>query len=278
MEIFAGCQSSNFASGANAQATTAQSKALETSSAIVKGSEINAILKNFMKTSKSYVFKPSSVEPQGRSKSFAKKISNSIDAVIYLDSDEKTVCYYAKGYTDSGKKIPVPADSSGMFEGLKYLTEIDLSGFDFGSAVSMKNMFASCVKLKSVDFTAFKTGRVTDMSGMFSNCKELTSLNLSAFDTSMVSSMKNMFYGCTKLSSLNLSSFSTGRVTDMSGMFYQCYELTALDLSKFDTKNVTDMKEMFYFCEKLPSLNLTKFNTGKVTDMSGMFRGCRAIA
>ena len=170
MEIFAGCQSSNFASGGKAQAATAQSKALETPSAIVKGSEINAILKNFMKTSKPYAFKPSSVEPQGRSKSFAKKISNSIDAVIYLDSDEKTVCYYAKGYTDSGKKIPAPADSSGMFEGLKYLTEIDLSGFDFGSAVSMKNMFAGCVKLKSLDFTAFKTGRVTDMSGMFNNC------------------------------------------------------------------------------------------------------------
>ncbi|MBQ2464549.1 MAG: hypothetical protein II507_06135, partial [Treponema sp.] len=144
MEIFAGCQSSNFASSAASQSaagkggekTAAQSKALETPSAIVKGSEINAILKNFMKTSKPYVFKPSSVEPQGRSKSFAKKISNSIDAVIYLDSDEKSVCYYAKGYTDSGKKIPAPADSSGMFEGLKYLTEIDLSGFDFGSAVS----------------------------------------------------------------------------------------------------------------------------------------------
>ncbi|MBQ2571454.1 MAG: hypothetical protein II579_03225, partial [Treponema sp.] len=60
MEIFAGCQSNNFASGGKAQAATAQSKALETPSTIVKGSEINAILKNFMKTSKPYVFKPSS--------------------------------------------------------------------------------------------------------------------------------------------------------------------------------------------------------------------------
>lgn len=40
--------------------------------------------------------------------------------------------YYAAGYTDSGVKIPLNANSSAMFKGCSGLSSLDVSGFNTG--------------------------------------------------------------------------------------------------------------------------------------------------
>ena len=175
--------------------------------------------------------------------------NSDVDVLAWLDGT--TLKFYAEGYTDSNRKIPLNADSS--------------------------QMFATCRNLTSIDFSVFDTSNVTNMSYMFYECSNLTSLDLSSFNTSNVTNMSYMFYECSNLTSLDLSSFNTSNVTAMSGMFYECSNLASLNLSSFDTSNVTAMRCMFYECSNLTSLDLSSFNTSNVTDMSYMFAQCSKI-
>ena len=114
--------------------------------------------------------------------------------------------------------VMAPADSSGLFEDLRAMESLDLSGLD--------------------------TSQVTDMKFMFSGCSSLTALDLSGLDTSKVTDMKFMFFGCSALSSLDLSGLDTSKVTDMGAMFVSCSSLSSLDLSRLDTSQVTEEVEI----------------------------------
>ena len=164
-----------------------------------------------------------------------------------------------------------------MFYECSGLLSLDLSGFDTSSVTDMSHMFRRCSSLTSLDLRGFDTSSVTDMSGMFGGCWGLTSLDLSGFDTSFVTDMGSMFRGCSGLTSLDLSGFDTSSVTNMSYMFSYCSGLTSLDLSGFDTSYVTNMSEMFYYCLGLTSLDLSGFDTSSVTNMSNMFYECSSL-
>ena len=56
--------------------------------------------------------------------------------------DGETIWYYAAGYTDSGKKIPMNKDSCAMFSGCKGLKSIDLSGFDTSKVTKMGGFYS----------------------------------------------------------------------------------------------------------------------------------------
>ena len=73
-----------------------------------------------------------------------------------------------------------------MFNGLSYIDEIDLSGFDFSHVISMKSMFQGCSNLKFIEFGNIDTSRVENMDMTFQNCTGLTSIDLSKFDTNSV--------------------------------------------------------------------------------------------
>ena len=190
-------------------------------------------------------------------------------------------------------------DMSDMFNGCRYLKEVDVSEFDTSQVTNMSGIFSGCIDLKELDVSGFDTSRVTDMSGIFSGCLGLEELDVSGFDTSRVTNMSNMFSGCNGLKELDVSGFDTSQVTDMSemlgcwnvseldvsgfdtsqvtnmsGMFAQCRDLQKLDVSRFDTSQVTDMSYMFWLCEDLQKLDLSGFDTSQVTDMSEMFAIC----
>ena len=164
-----------------------------------------------------------------------------------------------------------------MFAGCRRLTSLDLSHFNTQNVTDMSNMFAGCSVLPSLDLSHFNTQNVTNMGGMFAGCSVLPSLDLSHFKTQNVTDMRAMFWGCRRLTSLDLSHFNTQNVTNMDRMFFECSGLTSLDLSHFNTKNVTDMRYMFSDCSGLTSLDLSHFNTQNVTDMSSMFSDCRTL-
>ena len=125
---------------------------------------------------------------------------SSTEVLAWIDGN--AIKYYAQGYTDSGRKIPLNADSSWMF-GNFYFLSIDVSGFD--------------------------TSNVTDMTAMFAGCNDLTSIDLSSFDTSNVTDMRQMFSvegGYSHLATIFASpSFVTTNVTQSTDMFRSCSSL-----------------------------------------------------
>ena len=190
--------------------------------------------------------------------------------------DGTSIKYYAAGYTDTGTKIPLNADSSKMFYYCDKLSSIDLSGFDTSNVTNMDYMFYQCSGLSSLNLSGFDTGKVTNMQSMFYSCG-LTSLDVSGFDTGNVITMDNMFRYCGGLTSLDVSGWNTGKVENMKCMFAGCSGLTSLDVSGFDTSSATNMDSLFGSCSGLSSLDVSGFNTGSVTNMATMFYNCSSL-
>ncbi len=135
--------------------------------------------------------------------------------------------YYAEGFTDKGRKIPLGENASSMFQNMSSLSSVDLSGFDTGNVTDMSYMFSGCTALSSISgLGGFDTSMVVNMSFMFYECEALTSLDLSSFDTSCVTDMSSMFNECFLLETIYASpSFVTGRVSSSTSMFYDCLSL-----------------------------------------------------
>ena len=236
--------------------------------------DIHAILielgaKNGQATS----FKPSKTAPASDVITYK---TYRIDAAVFW-LDGTTIYYYAKGYTDSAKGIPLGYSAREMFKDCVSLETIDMSGFDTSNVTTMYCMFDGCNNLTSLDVSSFDTSKVTNMSAMFDGCNNLTSLNVSSFNTSNVTTMAGMFYNCKKLTELDVSGFDTSNVTSMYYMFLGCNSLTSLDLSNFNTSNVTTMTSMFEGCSSLTSLDVSNFDTSKVAYMTGMFENCNNL-
>ena len=175
--------------------------------------------------------------------------NSDVDVLAWLDGT--TIKFYAEGYTDSNRKIPLNANS--------------------------REMFANCTNLTTIDCSAFDTSNVTNMCGMFFACNT-TSLDLSSFNTSNVTDMSMMFYMCRNLTSLDLSNFNTTNVTDMSMMFCECRNLTSLDLSSFNTSNVTDIHQMFANCSKIETIFVSSnFVTTAATTAHNIFLWCNLL-
>ena len=164
-------------------------------------------------------------------------VSDEYDSVLptYCWKTNDTIYYYSNG------KIYLPEDSSELFWLFRYVTELDVSGFD--------------------------TSRVINMEMMFSQMETIKTLDLSTFDTSNVTSMKQMFGIMDKLENLNLSSFKTKNVTDMRNMFASMRKIKELDLSTFDTTNVTSIREMFIMNPELEKIYVSdKFVVNSTDD------------
>jgi len=119
-------------------------------------------------------------------------------------------------YSNGGKNLDIysngpiyaNADSSTLFEAMKSLESVDLTGLDTSKVTCMGGMFWNCSSLKTLDLSGFNTAAVTDFSYMFTECTALTSVNLSSFNTKKAEDFGLMFLNCSKLTSLDLSSFT----------------------------------------------------------------------
>ena len=160
--------------------------------------------------------------------------NSDVELVAWLEGT--TIKFYAEGYTDSNRKIPLPADS--------------------------KSLFMNCSSLQVIDTEVFDTAAVTDMKFMFSGCKKLETIVFSnKFLISNVETMASMFSSCESLTSLDLSSFDTSNVTDMMHMFALDYSLTTIIVGDgFDTSNVTNSDNMFGSCQSLVGGGGKKFS------------------
>ena len=158
-----------------------------------------------------------------------------------------------------------------LFNGLKKVTDLDLSGLDVKRVNNIGSLFARNPGLISLNLSNWQLDSVHDMSYMFTQLYDLKTLNLTGFTTKNVVDMNHMFNGCQHLTSLDLSSFDTSQVTDMNNMFRDNLALKNLNLSSFNTSNVTNMKEMFRHDGVIYPLDVSTFDTRRVTNMDNMF-------
>ena len=128
--------------------------------------------------------------------------------------------------------VIMPSDLSSYFVDLRYVTQVDLRGFDTSNTTDMQWMFVRCYSLQ-VNFEGMNTENVTNMNAMFYYCNSLTSLDLSNFDTAKVTNMEHMFRRCFALSELNISGFSTvAEETEMGYMFSESNSLNKIVLGE----------------------------------------------
>lgn len=222
-------------------------------------------------------------------------IASNITSIPTADNNAKY------DFTGSGSK------SSGDLR--KYLTSVDLTGFDTSNYTDMESMFEGYTNLKSIDVSSFDTSKVTSMNRMFYECSSLTSLDVSNFDTSNVTNFWGIFAGCKSIKSLDVSNFNTSKVNNYFSfyqMFETCSSLETIDLSNFDFSNSgnysiacmfqncvslksvkfpsdvhfnnnVDINSVFYSCTSLETLDLSSFDTTNVTSMSSMFYNCSSL-
>lgn len=162
--------------------------------------------------------------------------SSPVDVLAWLDGT--TIKYYAAGYTDSGRKIPlmvsnvafVNTETDSMFYGCKAFTSIDVSGFDTSEATCLASMFENCTGLTSIDLSSWNVSKVDTLAMMFAGCTHLSSVNLSGWDTGMVHNTIWMFNDCTNLTTIYVSSgfVTTSIPDDMSGSVYMFTGCTSL--------------------------------------------------
>ena len=158
-----------------------------------------------------------------------------------------------------------------LFNGLKNVTDLNLSGLNVREVNNIGSLFARNPGLISLNLSGWQLDSVHDMSYMFNQLHALNTLNLTGFTTKNVVNMNHMFNECHNLTTLDLSSFDTRNVTDMNNMFRDNFALKNLNLSSFNTSNVTNMAEMFRHSGVIYPLDVSTFDTRKVTNMDGMF-------
>ena len=211
-----------------------------------KGVDIQKLLvgANLKAQSEATSFKASKTPaPQGVTTETLSADGSETECVAWLDDGSKTIFYYAKDYTDAGKKIPLTV-CAGLFEKCLTLTTIDVSGFDTSEVASFSIMFNGCTALTTISgLDTLNTTNATNFSSMFNGCSALAEIDIRSFDASKVTNTAGMFNGCTALTTIyakagtDWSSIAT--ITSSAGMFNSCTNLkgganTVYDSSKTD--------------------------------------------
>ena len=208
----------------------------------------------------------------------------------------------AEGDNDSSKKVEtgkiywwsesdsvyLNPDSSQMFAGIPYLTNIDgLKDMKTDYVVNMSHMFYSVgTQLSNIDaLSGWNTSKVENMSDMFyrwsfTNTNSLSNVNaLLNWDTSKVKNMSSMFAGNNELTDIEgLKKWNTSNVTDMHNMFGDgdsggCAFTNLSAISNWNVKNVTNMTGMFYMCSKLEDISeIWNWNITEIAQ--SMFLSC----
>ena len=247
--------------------------------------QINALLRGPLSaTQNATVLKPSLTAPSSSMTVYT--VFESSDTKMWLDGT--TIYYYAAGYTDSGKGIPLPADCGALLSDCTKLETIDMTGFDTSGVTNMGNMFTRCKNVKSLDVSNWDTSNVTNMYWMFEDLESLTELNIKNFDTSKVTTMNGMFFSCYLLENIDVSNFNTSNVESMNAMFSGCAKLQELDISAWNTNNLKSVIEindngwicgMFENCKALEAITVKSgTDWSSLSDETNiMFRGCYSL-
>ena len=100
----------------------------------------------------------------------ATKIKGSKSTAMWF----KDVNEISKIRVQEGYRVFLNPDSTGLFYGLTYVKEIDLSGFDARFCENASRMFEGCENLTSLDLNGWDLSKLSVTTDMFLGCKNLT--------------------------------------------------------------------------------------------------------
>ena len=188
------------------------------------------------------------------------------------------------GYEEKVRNVVVrdpiepPADSSGLFSGLKNCTSMDVTKLDVSKVTDMSDMFEGCSSLVSLDVSGWDVSHVTDFYNVFNDCESLASLDVSRWDVSSATTIRGMFFGCESLTSLDVSGWDVSKVTNMEYLFGNCSRLADLDVSRWDVSSAIKLGDIFANDRALASLDVSGWDVSHVTDFSDAFDDCESLA
>lgn len=176
----------------------------------------------------------------------------------------------------SGVHAPKNTSMSSMFSGCHMLRpSIDLRNLDVSKVTRFNSMFNNCCMLTDIDLTGWNTGTATTFGNMFSDCRRLERIRgIETFDTSSGTDFSNMFSGCYSLPAVDVGAFDTSNATTFSGMFTNCTSLIELDLSGWNVNKVTNLSSVFSNCRSLKRADMTGWSTGVLTSIMSVFNTC----
>ena len=177
------------------------------------------------------------------------------------------------------------------FNNCKLINSLDVSDWDVSKVLSFQTTFADCKSLTSLDVSIWDISSCTNLLGTFIGCSGLTSLDVSDWNVSKVTTFGNgfesagTFEGCTGLTSLDCSAWTFNTTSNVSfgGVFRYCTKLTTVgDTSGWDTSKFTKLHSAFYHCDKLTSVDVSGWDVSNVTDFGnnwnqGTFGYCTSL-
>lgn len=158
-------------------------------------------------------------------------------------------------------KIYANSNSAYLFSRLHALTgfegldKLDTSNTEYFNGMFFSNASANPA-LTELDLSSFDTGLAVSFTSMFDSLVNLRTLNISSFNTQSSRSFASMFNHCKSLENLDLTHFSTENCETMAGMFRYCTSMTEIDLHNWDLSSVTSMARTFQYCTSLRKLDL----------------------
>ena len=169
----------------------------------------------------------------------------------------------------------ISSSMSSTFYGCTNLQEINMSGFNFGSA-QLHAMFSNLTNLHTVNLKNANTSRVTSMSPLFAGDTSLTSIDLSGLGGDYLTNVSGMFGGCTNLREINMSEFNFGTAS-LSALFANSSSIEVIDLSNV-IFNTTDLSAMFVNATSLRTIYVSNtWNVDNIASSDYMFTNCTSL-
>ncbi|MBD5226857.1 MAG: BspA family leucine-rich repeat surface protein [Bacteroidales bacterium] len=139
-----------------------------------------------------------------------------------------------------------------LFRECKSLRRVNLDGVDTSKVTDMSCMFNQ-TDIEEVDLSGFETCSVMTMGSMFYGCKRLKSVSMTSElnDTQNVTDFSGMFNQCSALERADLKSLKSCTGTSTYAMFNACSALRFALFDDFDMSNVANCDLMFTYCESL---------------------------
>ena len=204
---------------------------------------------------------------EGKSIAKRNKISEvDFDSIILTNEKHRLYDIYGSAISQpSWTKVPDKlrvklgtTNLQGVFNGCRYLEEVDASGFDTSSVTTMKLMFSfgsravNTPHIKGLE--NLDTTNVTDMSHMFQS-GNFTEIDLHTWNALKVTTMCEMFRSCEKLEFVDISGIDTSKVTNFDQIFYACDNLREVR-GIFDLSSSYGTLKTLYFSDnnELPKL------------------------
>lgn len=161
-------------------------------------------------------------------------------------------------------------NTSGMFELIGGVTELNLANWNVGNVINMSSMFNSSTHALTIDLTGWETQlkKVTTIRRIFANTeKDTTIIGLENWDLLACTNLSSAFSGG-ELEVIDLSTWNTPAANNVDGFVNLCSSLTTLITPNLVTSGVTNVNTFARNCPNLINIDVTNWDISSITSAS----------